>query len=111
MNWRIKHGEGINFCREMIFLEYPDRSEIRIVPAEIEFDLELALNLGGVTARLIHVAGSHSEEAVVCHVPEDHFLYLGDRNGDEPSDTVFFAGEVSAQLHKRRKVQRNHQHL
>ena len=67
----------------MILRKCPDRSEIRVVPAEIEFDSELALNLGGVTARLIHVAGPHSEDAVVCYVPEDRFLYLGDSNGKD----------------------------
>lgn len=80
MQRRIDRGEDIVFCTEMIRREYPDRSEIRVAGADIVFDGELTLDLGGVTCRLIHAKGPHSSDSVICHVPEDRFLFLGDSN-------------------------------
>lgn len=80
MDRRIEAGEEIVFCSEMIKREYPDRSKIRVVPADIVFDGRLIIDLGGVTCALIHAGGPHSSDSVICHVPEDRFLFLGDSN-------------------------------
>lgn len=77
---RVETGEDIAFCSEMIKREYPDRSAIRVVGADLVFDNSLTLDLGGVTCHLIHVKGPHSPDSVVCYVPEDRFLFLGDSN-------------------------------
>jgi len=54
MAQRIMDGEDIVFCCEMIKREYPDRTQIQVVGADIVFDGVLTLDLGGVTCRLMH---------------------------------------------------------
>lgn len=77
---RVETGEDITFCCDMIKREYPDRSKIKIVAADVTFDGRLTIDLGGVTAELIHCKGPHSSDSVLCYVPEDRFLFLGDSN-------------------------------
>lgn len=79
MEERVARGEEIRFCHEMIRREYPDRSEIRVAAADIIFDGCLTLDLGGdVTCELIHCAGPHSPDSVLCYVPSERFVFLGD---------------------------------
>ena len=80
MDGRVARGEDILFCSEMIKREYPDRSEIKVVPADVVFDGRLTVDLGGVSCELIHAGGPHSSDSVICYVPEDRFLFLGDAN-------------------------------
>ena len=80
MENRIKSGEDIIFCTEMIKREYPDRSKIEVVPADIVFEDKMALDLGGISCELIHAKGPHSEDSVICFVPSEKFLFLGDAN-------------------------------
>lgn len=80
MQRRIERGEDIMFCSEMIKREYPDRTKIHVAAANVTLDGAMRLNLGGVTCRLLHVEGPHADDSVVCHVPEDRFLFLGDSN-------------------------------
>lgn len=78
---RVTRREDIVFCNEMIKREYPDRSKIRVVTADIEFDGRMTIDLGGgVIAELIHCKGPHSSDSVLCYVPSDRFLLLGDSN-------------------------------
>ena len=83
MENRVKTGEDIVFCNEMIKREYPDRSEIRVEGADIVFDGSMVIDLGGVECHLIHAKGPHSDDAVICWVPQDKFLFLGDSNGKD----------------------------
>lgn len=78
MEKRIKTGEDSEFCRIHIKKEYPDRRWIRVEQAEISFQGELLLDLGGVTAVLKEVVSPHAEDCVVISVPEDGLLFLGD---------------------------------
>lgn len=80
MQGRIDRGEDILFCTEMIKREYPDRSQIKVVPADIVFEERMNIDLGGVTCELIHAGGPHSADSVICYVPQDWFLLLGDAN-------------------------------
>ena len=77
---RVETGEDIAFCCDMIRREYPDRSKIQVVPADLVFDGRLTIDLGGVRAELIHCKGPHSSDSVLCYVPEDRFVFLGDSN-------------------------------
>ena len=78
---RVARREDIVFCNEMIKREYPDRSKIRVVTADIVFDGRMTLDPGdGVIAELIHCKGPHSSDSVLCYVPSDRFLLLGDSN-------------------------------
>lgn len=80
MDERIRTGEDIVFCSEMIKREYPDRSEIKVIGADLIFEDRLYLDLGGITCELCHSKGPHSEDSVICFVPEDRFMFLGDSN-------------------------------
>ena len=76
---RVAKREDITFCCEMIKREYPDRSQIKVVPADLVFEERMTIDLGGgIVCDLIHVKGPHSSDSVVCHVPSDRFLFLGD---------------------------------
>lgn len=47
MEDRVTRGEEIRFCHEMIKREYPDRSKIRVITADIVFDGTMTIDLGG----------------------------------------------------------------
>ena len=79
---RVKQKKEIAFCYEMMKREYEGNFEsIKVVPADIEFDNELTIDLGGVHCSLIKVGGPHSLDSVICYIPEDRFVFLGDSNG------------------------------
>lgn len=90
---RVRTGEEIPFCAEMIPLELPDRSALKIVVPQIVFDERLELRLGGVTCEVEHVGGDHAADSVVVRVVEDDLLFLGDclyqrLYADEPHLTI-----------------------
>ena len=80
MENRIKTGEDIVFCTEMIKREYPDKSKIEVVTADIVFEGTKTIDLGGISCELIHSKGPHSEDSVICYVPSEKFVFLGDAN-------------------------------
>lgn len=83
MQSRLCSGEDIAFCDTHIRLEYPDRNMIKVKTADIEFDQQLTLDLGSITAQLIHIGGPHSEDSVVIYIPEEKVLFLGDSDGGD----------------------------
>ena len=46
MENRIRTGEDIVFCSEMIKREYPDRSKIEVVAGDIVFEDRMDIDLG-----------------------------------------------------------------
>ncbi len=83
MEARIQSGEDIRFCTDMIKKEYPDRNEIRIVPADIVFEEDLKLDLGGITCHMLRIGGSHSEDSVIFYLPEEKFIFIGDSDSED----------------------------
>ena len=85
MRERLRTGEEILFCDDFIHKEYQgDLSAIpRFCTADVVFEEEKTLDLGGVTAQLIRVGGPHSEDSVVCYVPEEKFVFLADSAGKD----------------------------
>jgi glyoxylase-like metal-dependent hydrolase (beta-lactamase superfamily II) len=75
---RVRDGREIAFCAEMIRLELPDRSGLRIVVPRETYADRRSIDLGGVTANLVHVGGDHAADSCVVHVPGDDVLFLGD---------------------------------
>lgn len=75
---RVRDGREIAFCAENIQLELPDRSSLRIVVPEETYADRRSIDLGGVTAELVHVGGDHAADSCVVHVPGDNVLFLGD---------------------------------
>ena len=83
MDNRVKTGEDIVFCNEMIKREYPIRSDINVVAADIVFTDRMVIDLGNVECQLIHAEGPHSDDAVICYIPSEKFAFLGDSNGKD----------------------------
>lgn len=83
MGRRVENGEDIVFCNEMIKREYPDRNEIKVVGADIVFSGSMTIDLGGIECQLIHAKGPHSDDAVICYIPDEKFAFLGDSNGKD----------------------------
>ena len=80
MDERIKTGEDIVFCTEMIKREYPSRENISVCAANITFENRMSISLGKITCELIHCKGPHAEDSIVCYIPEEKILFLGDSN-------------------------------
>lgn len=78
MAQRLETGEEIPFCDEHIRVEYRNPEEIRVTLPEITFQQEMALDLGGMTARLIHMPATHSPDCTAVLLPEEAFVFLGD---------------------------------
>lgn len=65
--------EDIHFARE-----YDGIDEVTIVPAQLEFEDVLRLDLGGLTAEIFYTVAPHSEDSVCIYIPEEKVLFLGD---------------------------------
>lgn len=83
MAQRVENKEDIVFCNEMIKREYPVRGSIKVVPADITFTDCMTVDLGGVECQLIHVGGPHADDSVICYIPSEKFVFLGDSNGKD----------------------------
>jgi glyoxylase-like metal-dependent hydrolase (beta-lactamase superfamily II) len=75
---RVAAGTELDFCREMMKLEMPDRSRLRIVLPSVVVDEHHAVELGGATAVIDHVGGDHAPDSLAVYVPEDRVIFLGD---------------------------------
>lgn len=63
--------------------EYSNKNELRIVLSDMEFDNEITINLGGLTAKLFHTISPHSEDTVCIYIPEEKILFLGDSTSED----------------------------
>ncbi len=70
--------EDLHFRRE-----YMEQDQVTVVCSDIEFEQELRLDLGGVTAQIFHTVAPHSEDTVCIFVPEEHVLFLGDATSED----------------------------
>lgn len=75
---RVRAGVEIEFCRDMLKLEWPDRAHLTLRSPDIAFTDQMELDLGGVTARIVHVGGDHAPDSSVVYVPEDQVVFLSD---------------------------------
>lgn len=62
---RVEEGVEIEFCRDMIKAELPDRTRLRIKPPDIAFTTRIELDLGGVTCHIVHVGGDHTADSSI----------------------------------------------
>jgi glyoxylase-like metal-dependent hydrolase (beta-lactamase superfamily II) len=58
--------------------ELPSPRQVEVALADVVFDLELEVELGGVTVRVKHVGGDHASDSCVMYVEPDRLLFLGD---------------------------------
>lgn len=79
LDQRVRGGEEIAFCAEMIKIEYPGSGRRpEIVLPDLLFDSTLTFDLGGITAVARAVENDHSDDGVLVHVPEERCLFIGD---------------------------------
>jgi glyoxylase-like metal-dependent hydrolase (beta-lactamase superfamily II) len=75
---RVKEGTEIEFCRDMIKAEWPNRSNLQLKSPEVSFTECLEFDLGGVSCQVKHVGGDHASDSSIVYIPEDRILLLGD---------------------------------
>jgi glyoxylase-like metal-dependent hydrolase (beta-lactamase superfamily II) len=75
---RVAEGTEIEFCRDMIKVEWPDRTNLQLKVPDVTFASQLDFNLGGVRCQVKHVGGDHASDASVVYVPEDKIVFLSD---------------------------------
>ncbi len=75
---RVEAGTEIEFCRDMMKLELPDRSSLTLIPPNIAFTDQLEIDLGNITCQLIHVGGDHASDSTIVHIPQDKVVFLSD---------------------------------
>jgi glyoxylase-like metal-dependent hydrolase (beta-lactamase superfamily II) len=78
LDQRVRDGLEIEFCRDMLKAELPNRSGLVIRPPEIAISEQVNVHLGDITCQLTHVGGDHAHDSTVAFVPEDRVLFLGD---------------------------------
>ena len=93
MKNRIETGEDLAFSYPHINDEYPDKSEIKISSATVEFKESLTIDLGGVTVKLKAVENSHSYDCAVAYIPEEKCIFLGDIHYEDllPKQPAYYA--------------------
>jgi glyoxylase-like metal-dependent hydrolase (beta-lactamase superfamily II) len=75
---RVAAGVEIEFCRDMIKAELPDRTDLMLRPPDIAFTGQVELDLGGVSAQLIHVGGDHAADSTIVYIPEERVVFMSD---------------------------------
>lgn len=75
---RVEAGTEIEFCRDMIKAEWPDRSHLQLKVPEVAFAGQLEFNLGRVRCQVIHVGGDHAADSSIVVVPADKIVFLSD---------------------------------
>jgi len=75
---RVRQGLELQFCADMIRVELPDRSDLRIVVPSEAVEVSHTIDLGGETAIAKHVGGDHAPDSLAVYAVEDRVLFLGD---------------------------------
>ena len=63
---------------ESIRIEYAGNKEVIVVPSDMIFCGEMALDLGGCTVKILEAESPHTDDATLVYVCEDKTLFLGD---------------------------------
>ena len=73
-------AEGLSSAEHVanVKAEMPSPRAVEVAPADIIFQHQIELDLGGVTVRVRHIGGDHSADSCVMHVEPDGVLFMGD---------------------------------
>ncbi len=84
----MKHGEENPFIADHVKVEMTEaeRAHLVILSPDLIFDDRLDVDLGGLSARVIHVAGDHSPDSSIVYIPEEQVVFLGDCLYTGPSE-------------------------
>ncbi|HCR3189320.1 MBL fold metallo-hydrolase [Enterococcus faecalis] len=63
--------------------EYVNNRKIVITQSDVQFEKEIIINLGGMTAQIFHTEAPHSEDTVLIYIPEEKVLFLGDSTSED----------------------------
>lgn len=55
-----------------------DRRNFQPLNAEVSFDGEMTIDLGGIICELRHVTSPHTDDSTIIYIPEEKTLFLGD---------------------------------
>lgn len=83
---RLACGEEIPFCSDCMHREYGDIGKIRTRTADIVFETDLTIDLGGVHAVMKQIDTPHTRDAVMILVPEEGVLFGGDADAPDYYD-------------------------
>lgn len=83
MEARVEQGIDIAFGYHSKLAEYPDLSQIKVVPADLALSGDLTVDLGGVTVQVLYCGGPHSDDHLMFYIPEDQVLFVSDASGKE----------------------------
>ncbi|MFY0758861.1 MBL fold metallo-hydrolase [Metabacillus dongyingensis] len=75
---RVKTGEEIEFCRDMIKREMPTRDYLELKAPDLTFNNKIEIDLGGITCVVEHVGGVHAHDSAIIYIPEEKVMFLGD---------------------------------
>jgi len=78
LDQRVEEGAEIEFCRDMIKAEWPDRTNLRLKSPDVSFASQLEFNLGGVRCQVKHVGGDHAADSSIVYIPDDNIVFLSD---------------------------------
>ena len=79
LDQRVEEGIEIPFCRDAIRVEYPDQPRPLDPPLpDMVIEGPAAIDLEGVTVRLLPHPSDHSPDGLLVFCPEDKVVFLGD---------------------------------
>lgn len=90
---RVETGEEIEFCRDMIKREMPNRDYLKLKEPDLTFTNKIDIDLGGVTCVVEHVGGVHAQDSSIIYIPDEKVMFLGDCIYQD-----FYSGEWSYNL-------------
>ena len=66
------------FCEPHIRLEYPDLTDIKVKCADVVFDTDYEIDLGGIRCIFKKVTSPHTDECIIVYIPEEKVVFFGD---------------------------------
>ncbi len=78
LDQRVMEGKEIEFCRDALKLELPDRTGLILESPDIVFHDRVEVDLGGIICIIEHVGGDHSDDSSVVYIPEENVVFTGD---------------------------------
>lgn len=90
LDMRVETGEEIEFCRDMIKREMPERKNLRLKSPTLSFSDKIEVDLGNLTCIIEHVGGVHATDSSIVYIPEEKVMFLGDCLSPD-----FYSGEWS----------------